>query len=54
MLEYFGDTLANVGLPEAWLECGSNCVTRIENKYVRHKSNRIEKTKLSLSKPENN
>ena len=43
VLEYFEDTLANVGLPEAWLKCDSNCVTQIENKYVRHESNRIGK-----------
>ena len=42
VLEHFGDTLANVGLPEAWLGCDSNCVTRIENKYVRRELNRIK------------
>ena len=42
VLEYFEDTLANVGLPEAWLRCDSNCVTRVENKYVRRESNQIE------------
>ena len=41
VLEYFGDTLANVGLPEAWLVCDWDCVNCIENKYVRHESNRI-------------
>ena len=44
VLEYFGDILANVGLPKASLEFDSNCVTRIENKYVRRESNWIEKT----------
>ena len=39
MLEYFRDTLANVGLPKAWLEYDSNCVTQIKNKYVRRESN---------------
>ena len=40
VLEYFPDNLANVGLPEAWLDCDSNCVTQIENKYARRESNR--------------
>ena len=54
VLEYYEDTLANVGLPEAWLRCDSNCVTRVENKYVRRESNRIEKKQVSLvkSKPQ--
>ena len=43
VLGYFEDTLANVGLPEAWLECDYNCVTQVENKYVRRESNQIEK-----------
>ena len=43
VLEYFGDTLANVGLPEAWLECDSNFVTRIKNKYIGREYNQIEK-----------
>ena len=43
VLEYFEDTLANMGLPEALLECDSNRVTRVKNKYVRRESNRIEK-----------
>ena len=34
MLDYFEDTLENLGLPEAWLELDSNCVTRIEDKIV--------------------
>ena len=42
-MEYFGNTLENVGLPEAWLECDSNCVTQIKNKYVRRESNRVKK-----------
>ena len=29
LLDYYGDNLANVGLPEAWLEWGSNCVIEI-------------------------
>ena len=43
VLEYFKDILANVGLPEAWLEWDSNFVTRIENKYFSCESNRTEK-----------
>ena len=35
MLDYFEDTLANVGLPEDLLECDSDNVTQIENKYVK-------------------
>ena len=35
VLEYFEDTLANVGLPEASLKCDLNCVTRVENRYVK-------------------
>ena len=42
VLEYFEDTLANVGLPEAWLKCDSNCVTRVENKYVKCELDWIE------------
>ena len=30
VLGYFKDTLANVGLPEAWLEWDSNSLTVIE------------------------
>ena len=41
VLEYFEDTLANVGLPEAWQEFDLNCVTRIKNEYVRRESNQI-------------
>ena len=44
VLEYFEDTLANVGLLESWLKCDSNCVTQVENKYVRGESNWIKKT----------
>ena len=39
VLEHFGDTLANVRHPEALLACDSNCVTHIENKYVRRELN---------------
>ena len=46
VLEYFGDTLANVGLPEAWMECDLNCVNRIENKSVRRVLNQIEKNSI--------
>ena len=41
VLEFFEDTLANVGLTEAWLEWGFNFVTRI-------------KKQLSLIKSKNN
>ena len=51
-LEYFGDTLSNVGLPKTWLECDSNCVNRIKTKYVIRELNRIKKTQLSLIKLE--
>ena len=47
MLDYFKDTLANVGLPEVWLEWDSNDMTPIENKCVKHESNRIEKYELN-------
>ena len=46
MLEYFEDTLANVGLPEALLEWDSNYVTRIENKYIKRELNQIRKSWL--------
>ena len=42
MLDYFEDTLANVGLPEAWMGWYSNGVTRIGKKIVNSESNRIE------------
>ena len=51
ILDYFEDTLDNVGLPEAWLEWYSNNETQIKNKYVICESNRIEK-QLSLIKSE--
>ena len=44
MLVHFEDTLDNMGLTEAWLEWDSNCVTQIENKYVKCESNWIDKT----------
>ena len=31
MLDFFEDTLSNVGLPEAWLEWDYNYVTQIGN-----------------------
>ena len=49
VLEYFEDTLANVGLPEAWLRWDSNCATRVKNKYVRRESNQIKKISAQLS-----
>ena len=42
-MEYSEDALANMGLPESWLGFDSNCVTQIENKYVRRESNWILK-----------
>ena len=39
MLDYFEDTLTNVGLPDAWLEWKWNDMTRIKNKYVKRESN---------------
>ena len=52
VLEYFGDTLSNVGLPEAWLECDMNGATRIGNKYVRRELNRIEKNPIESNQIE--
>ena len=43
MLDYFEDTLVNVGLPEAYMEWVSNCVTWIKNKYVKCELNWIKK-----------
>ena len=40
MLGDFEYTLANVGLPETWLERYSNDVDQIENKYVKCELNR--------------
>ena len=44
MLDYFKYTLANVGLPEAWLKLKSNYMTQIKNKFVKRKSNWIKGT----------
>ena len=54
MLEYFEDTLANVGLPEVWLKCYSNFVTRVKNKFVKREfeSNRKKQVSLVKSKPQ--
>ena len=30
VLEYFEDTLANVGLLESWLKCDWNCVNQVK------------------------
>ena len=43
MLDYFEDTLDNVGILEAWLEWDSNDVTKIEEKYVKCELNWTEK-----------
>ena len=42
MLDYFKEILANMGLPEAWLEWDSNDVTLTKNKYVKRESNKIK------------
>ena len=34
MLNYYKDTLANVGLTEYWMELGLKCVTLIKEKIV--------------------
>ena len=54
VLEYFGDTVANAGLPEAWLEYDSNCVTQIEINTLDVSRMESEKDQLSLikSKPQ--
>ena len=44
MCDYFKDTLANVGLPEAWLECEYSDTTQVKNKSIKCESNWIEKT----------
>ena len=44
--EYFGDTLANVGLSEAWLELESNFMISVNNKYVSRESLSLTKLKL--------
>ena len=49
MLDYFEDTLSNMGLPEAWLECDSNDTTKIGKKYVKCKSNQIKKHWVKLN-----
>ena len=43
MLDYFKDTLDNIGLLENGLERGSKDVNRIENKCVRRESNQTRK-----------
>ena len=43
MLGYFKDTLSNVGIPDSWLQWDLDDVTQIENKYVKHELNWIEK-----------
>ena len=44
MWDDFKDTLDNAGLPEAWLECYSNNVAPIKNKFIKRESNWIGKT----------
>ena len=41
MLDYFEETLKNVGLPKAWLGYDSNHVTQNENKCVKLELNQI-------------
>ena len=50
MMDYFYDTLANVGLPEAWLEWESNDPNQTENKCVKCESNLIKKAESNPSK----
>ena len=40
MLDYFEDTLDNVGLPKDWYEWDSNDVTQIENKRIKNELNK--------------
>ena len=50
MLEYFKDTLENMGLPEDLLEWGSNCVTQmVGGGGVKRELNRIG---VKLSQPQ--
>ena len=42
MLDYFKDTLADVGIPGSWLGCDFNDVTRIKNNCIKRRSNRIK------------
>ena len=44
LLNYFQDTLAYVGIPEAWLEFDPNDVTLIKTKYVQLESNQVIET----------
>ena len=50
MLNCFVDILANVGLPEAWLEWDSNDVTQIKDKSVKCEANLTEKLSRTRSK----
>ena len=43
-----------MGLPEARLECDSNYLTQIENKYVKRESNRIKKLNNPVKNGESN
>ena len=52
MSDYFEDTLANEGFPEAWLDCDSNDLIRIKNKWVKRELN-IEKLSQIKSKTVN-
>ena len=47
-VDYFEDTLANVGLPEAWLEWYSNDVTQIKNKSIKRETRSIPRRPLFL------
>ena len=49
-MDYFEYTLANVGLPEAWLEWDSNDVTQIKDKSVKCEANLTEKLSRTRSK----
>ena len=49
MLDYFKDTLSNVGLYESLLEWGFYDVTQVENKCVKRESNQIRENWVKSS-----
>ena len=56
MLNYFEDTVANVGIPEAWLEWKFTDVTQIGKKYVKREfeSNRVKTESIPVRNRESN
>ena len=50
VLDYFIDTMANLGLPEAWLEWDSNDVAWIENTRAEIGSICIKKAESNIDK----